>query len=827
MKFTRRDFIKRTAIVGAALTLPWKFPRSAYAANVSPYLTKWIQPLRGLGPTGIPLLTSVPDPVLPNTLFYDVVVGEFQDTLHPQLGGPTTLWGYWDGAVKNPVKHHLGGLIVAQRGTASRLRFTNKLPEDPIIPVDASNFFPDAASHKNKIATHLHGGFIPWICDGGPYDWFTPQGISGPSFLNGPRGVLDNIKKDKMKPGQADYFYPNDQSYRLMWYHDHAHDLTRLNAYAGIATGYLMLDGINDMYVQSGKIPGLPSTIPLIFQDKSFVNATTHSSDPTWYDIMKPAVRANGSLWYEHLYNPADLQIPNGQSLPDPSCVPEFFGDTMLANGTVYPLCTVEAKRYRFMLLNACNARIMNLNLFKANKANPDGIDLNAAGTFPTNPAGPKMIQVANEAGFLAREVVLVSPKPATVGPSGPTGNLILAPAERADLIIDFTGYAGQEFILYNDAAAPFPFGDSANDYYLGNPDSGQLVQPQPGTGPDTRQILRIKVIAATTNDPQPVGQILDPMLLDPAPLVPVAIIANIAYGAPATPVPPLPVPSGVPVRKLTLNEGYDAWGRLIQTLGTTSPTTGTNGDGYGMALDDPPTEVLQSGATEVWQLFNRTGDTHPIHFHLSNFQILSRANFDPANPTFVPIPGTERGPDRNELGWKETIRINPGEVVTVIAKFDLPAVPFDLPSSPRMDTIASSPNPGDLAGKAGQTLNEYVYHCHILEHEEHDMMRPLVTVGTPLAVTRLQEITLPRTGNATATFFVSGAAGPFTVSDGQQIIAPKKGNGPKSGPPLRPVLESYGFTVKVTKSTPPGDYAYTVADASGQSVTGVLSVSA
>ena len=821
IKFSRRDFIKRTAIVGAALSLPWTLTKSAYAANASPYLRKWIQALRGLGPTGIPLLTSVPDPVFPNTNFYNVIAGEFQDTLHPDLGGPTTLWGYWDGAVSNPVKHHLGGLIIAQRGTASRLRFTNTLPPDPIIPADSSNFFPDAASHKNKIAIHLHGGFIPWICDGGPYDWFTPEGVSGPSFINGPRGVLDNILRNRMKPGQADYFYPNDQSCRLMWYHDHAHDLTRTNAYAGLATGYLVLDGINNMYVNAGLIPGLASTIPLIFQDKTFVGPNTATTDPTWFSIMKPGVQTNGSLRYEHLYNPADLQIPDGLPLPDPSCVPEFFGDTMLANGTVYPYCEVQAKRYRFLLLNACNARVMNLNLFKANPGNPDGIDLNEAGTFPTNPPGPNMIQIGTEAGFLAREAVFVSPKP-FIAPDPntllppPSGNLFLAPAERADLIIDFSGYnVGDEFILYNDAAAPFPFGDPANDYYLGNPDPGQLVQPQPGTGPDTRQVLRIKVVASA-NDPQPAGPILDPMLMDPAPLVNVADVANIAYNDPNTPVPPLPVPIGATVRQLTLNEGWDAWGRLIQTLGTTQPTTGTNGAGYGMALEDPPTEgYLQSGATEVWQLFNLTGDTHPIHFHLINLQILSRASFDYMTPTFAPITGTERGPDRNELGWKETVRINPGEVITVIAKFDLPALPFQQPSSPRMDTIAVSPNPGALAGVEGP-YNEYVYHCHILEHEEHDMMRPLVTAGQPFEVTQVQEVTVPTRGSPqTVTFFVSGGKFPYLVTNVKVTSppTPRKIRFPLLGAGLLPVPTLRGFDVVVTTRTKPGIYEFTVQD--------------
>jgi spore coat protein A, manganese oxidase len=132
----------------------------------------------------------------------------------------------------------------------------------------------------------------------------------------------------------------------------------------------------------------------------------------------------------------------------------------------------------------------------------------------------------------------------------------------------------------------------------------------------------------------------------------------------------------------------------------------------YGRPYDAPTTEVVQNGSTEVWRIFNLTGDTHPMHFHLVNVQVISRQPFDAANyngtPTFT---GPARVPDPNEIGWKETVRMNPGECTTVIMKFDVPNVPYDVPVSPRTGGF------------------EYVWHCHILEHEEHDMMRPLVVM--------------------------------------------------------------------------------------------------
>ena len=147
---------------------------------------------------------------------------------------------------------------MAQKGQPVQITFTNKLVDkkgkalhNP-LPVDVSSFFPDA-NPSNRTAVHLHGGLVPWISDGGPYDWWDPFGNHGPSFLN--NLVLNPLAK----PGQAEYYYPNDQSARLLWYHDHAHDLTRLNAYAGVASGYLIIDAVEQGLINKGILPTLPA----------------------------------------------------------------------------------------------------------------------------------------------------------------------------------------------------------------------------------------------------------------------------------------------------------------------------------------------------------------------------------------------------------------------------------------------------------------------------------------------------------------------------------------------------------------------------------------
>src|ERR1044071_156601 len=117
---TRRQFIKTVGAVGAGLALPWRFGTySLQAAANSSNLRKWIQPLRALGPAGIPVAAGVRDPFFADTTYYQITAGEFLDQLHPDLG-PTRLWGYWD--TTNPVRRHLGGMLINRKDSSTRLR---------------------------------------------------------------------------------------------------------------------------------------------------------------------------------------------------------------------------------------------------------------------------------------------------------------------------------------------------------------------------------------------------------------------------------------------------------------------------------------------------------------------------------------------------------------------------------------------------------------------------------------------------------------------------------------------------------------------------------
>jgi spore coat protein A, manganese oxidase len=697
-QITRRRFLADTAAAGAALVVPWYADSEmAFAFSQSPALRKFVGPLRGIGPGGIPVAApdDFPAPVTGVT-HYSISMTQFEDQLHPDLG-PTTLWGYKPAVTlggENQPQRHLGGIIIAHHNEPLQITFTNALPARHIIPIDTSSNFPDARRHQNMTVTHVHGGFTAWTSDGIPTGWYTPDGEYGPSV---PLSIY-RILNPGLRPGQGEQYHTIKKTSRLAWYHDHAHDLTRTNVYAGLVSAFI----IRDEFESQLRHRGLPDflenggyEIPILIQDKIFVGDDIGTSDPTWPQGLPDTP---GSLWYAHTYDPARSTLTGSQSqLPDPSVSREFFGDTMLANGTVFPEATVEARRYRLRVLNACNARFLNLQLY-VDDGSPDGITLDPASLAPANQKGPDFLVLGNEGGLLPYPVHVPSNIPFNANTLA--GSLITSPAERWDMVVDFSGRAGQKVILYNDAPAPFPRGNPLNDYFPGAPNNPTVTDP--GYGPDTRQIMRFNVVPATSRDRR--------LRITPA--------TDLRAGNDPLPLPlgETALPPGVPVRRLTLNETADGYGRLIQTIGTDVPPHSVS-QGFGRAFMAPATEVVTDGSSEVWQIMNLTADTHPIHFHFVNVQIISRQPFNAANykggaPTFT---GAARPPDDYERGWKDTVRMNTGEVTSIFITFNSLSVPFPVPSSPRTGG------------------HEYAWHCHILEHEEHDMMRPLVLKEAPV----------------------------------------------------------------------------------------------
>jgi spore coat protein A, manganese oxidase len=703
---SRRDFIKTTAIAGAGLAL---CRGSAWAFGQTPAgLSKFIQALPGLGPNGIPVAT-------PNTTrypgadFYQIEVGQYQQQFHPDLP-PSTLRGYADtafGLLPNgrPNHRYLGGVIVAKNGRPVWLNIKNNLPDGPHpLPVDPTIMGVMNGQNDNRICTHLHGGFVPWTSDGGPFVWVDPHGNVGPSFVPSVNGTG--------VPGEIQLYYPNQQSNRLMWYHDHTFGITRLNAYVGIASAYLLVDDYEQGLVSQGILPA--NQIPLVIQDKSFVSNAAVRSGYIWGKV--------GDLWYPYLYETAQssptTDNPTGRwnygpfvqppaqgvitPLPIPAEIPEYFSDTIVVNGAAWPYLEVQPRHYRFRILNGSQARFYNLQLYYEG----------APGEADLSRPGPRIIQIGSEGGFLPNPVALNDP-PQPIAFDPVTGNatnytLLLASAERADIIIDFSNApVGSRLMLYSDAPAPFPGGDPRNDYFTGDPDQtafGGAPTTAPGVGPNTRTLLQFRV-TPLVGAPDPASMsLLESLAVNqtPSTILSTDIAANLSL-------------KNAKVRDLTLNEDFDEYGRLMQRLGT-GASPGLNNQGlptWGRNYTDPATETPKAGTTEIWRIFNLTGDTHPVHFHLVNVQVLARQPFDVnyfmARKGAVRFTGPARPADANELGNKETVRMNPMECTTVVMKFELPVTPFVVPQSPRTGGY------------------EYVWHCHILEHEEHDMMRPLI----------------------------------------------------------------------------------------------------
>jgi FtsP/CotA-like multicopper oxidase with cupredoxin domain len=893
-------------------------------------LRKFVDSLPGVGAANannlgqyIPLAT--PDTTTyPGSDYYQLGIVQYTEKVHTDLPKATKFRGYRDLGGGQPA-HYLGPLIVAQRDRPVRVKFTNQLPTGAagnlFIPVDGTlmgaGMGPDGMTEysQNRTSIHLHGTFSPWISDGTPHQWFTPaaemnmykQGVS-----------LRNVP-DMPDPGDGSntLYWTNQQSNRLMFYHDHALGITRLNVYAGMAAGYLIHDPVEDNLINTGVIPNNGGGvynwgIPLVIQDKSFVPQDIAVQDSKWL----AAWGTYGDLWFPHVYqpnqNPTDpsglnpmgrwdfgpwtqpnLMAPEpppmgaatgykalpGTTLDNPegyntSVVPESFMDTMMVNGTAYPYLNVQPTAYRFRILNACNDRFLNLQLYLdasgggsgatatavidpvfgvvtavnvtnggAGYTQSPGIIFSGGGGFgawatanvvggavtsitvnnsgryytsaptvtigaktevkmtpaiwrpgiPEGPypevplyptdnrdggvpdpafAGPKFIQIGSEGGFLPGVYVVPNQPVAydTDKMSATFGNvketaLFLGPAERADVIVDFSGVApGTNVILYNDAPAPVPANAARYDYFSGNPDQtemGGALQTLPGLGPNTRTIMQFRVAGAATpafnlaqleaalppayvaSQPPPIV----PQPYFPAPYQAATETLGRINDTEMTYTPyQWPFPKTEQCKMKAITEIFESYGRMNALLGyetydqTTAPF---RQNGVGLAYINPPSDNLTPGQPQIWKLTHNGVDTHAIHFHLVNVQLINRVGWDNA----------VKPPDPNERGWKETIRMNPLETVYFAMKAEYPRVPFNIPTSIRLlnptmplgstegfvnfdpktgNPVEIGPLETPITNQIYNFGNEFVWHCHLLGHEENDMMRPLCMYNVP-----------------------------------------------------------------------------------------------
>jgi spore coat protein A, manganese oxidase len=764
---TRRTFLQLGAAVGLGGFIRWQLdPTSGYLYGATQAFASVEAPQIPLASTRIPRFVETLPTFLGRRVSdtsIQVRMSEFQqkvlpDQMYAHLAKPfqdgTYLWGFGiksgdDGGDGEDEEFEHGNAaswpgrtIVAQQGSPTTVTYRNNLSARAALlkylTIDQTIHWANPLHQPGGLepfegaiptVVHLHGGEVPSGSDGAPEAWFTRAGQHGAGYLTS-RSTARNA---------AVYRYPNDQPATALWLHDHALGVTRTNVYSGLAGFYLVRDRFD-----TGRLDnplGLPAgkfEVELLIQDRQF--------------------DTNGQLLFpDSTANPSLVDGPPGSPLVHPFWIPEFFGDAMVVNGRTWPRLQVEPRRYRFRILNASNARFLRMGLAEAD----------------TSALGPPMWQIGTDGGLMDRPMKFEG---RTEPPNQRGGTrLFIGPGERADIIVDFATFARKALILTNDAQVPF---DSGAPLSPGDP-SREIIQfsvakPQPG--PDL------------TFDPNTGGALRGGPNQDAI----IVRLANPTSGTLGTGVQPSVKrqlilfesdvrdlegfqvgPTRHAVEHFINNTGWSG----LQPVTPDQPVPGSQRDAFGQGLW--MTELPRVGATEVWEILNLTQDAHPIHLHLVQFQVLNRqavavdqrgipaylaayatqfkggtfigvrpdgtrgpVDFPPGkiipgygppnrsdipnadgalggNPAFRPfVVGPPLPPPPNEYGWKDTVKAFPRFVTRFVVRWAPTSTPL------------ADVHPGDNRYSFDPTQGPgYTLHCHMLDHEDNEMMRPYLPV--------------------------------------------------------------------------------------------------
>ncbi|RMH83431.1 bilirubin oxidase [Pseudomonas sp. AOB-7] len=675
--FTRRTFLKYTG--GTVLTL---FAVNRFGVPVA------IAQIPGgsLDPALVakfqtPLLIP---PVMPKAArfiqmggkrvdYYEVALRQFSQQILPAGLPATKVWGY--GAVaaagrRGLLLHNAPSLTIeASWNTPVRVKWINDLKDDAgnflphLLPVDPTlhwanppggsagrdtrpSFGSTPAPYTGPVpmVTHVHGAVgVGDESDGYAEAWYLPDASDIPAdYAREGRWYQFFAGKAQQKfgatwgPGFATCQYPNLNRASTLWYHDHSLGMTRLNVYAGPAGFYIIRGGpAGDAALLDTRF-GTPALLPgpAPRENDKFPPNKTYYEIPL--AIQDRSFNADGSLFYPD--SRAFFDEIAGPFIPDsdiaPLWNPEFFGNMLMVNGSTWPFHTVEQVRYRLRLLNGCQSRFLIL-------------DFNAI-------PGVEVWQIGNEGGFLAAPVNLTADH----------GNrLLMGLAERVDLIVDFSQVPPGNYVLANVGPdEPFGGGEPDVDFDIADPDS-------------TGQIMQLRVVPALAVDPSTPPQFLQ---------------------LPAI----MPLPEASVTRPLVLLEEMSAFfadAPAEALLGTLAGDPGEAPAAWNKRLwMEPVSENPALGATEVWELYNATGDAHPMHIHEVAFEVIDRQDIfvDEQAETIQLAPGSLPTPAEPwETGFKDTVIAYPGQVTRLRAQFNTPG--------------------------------QFVWHCHIVEHEDNEMMRP------------------------------------------------------------------------------------------------------
>ncbi|MFL6118738.1 multicopper oxidase family protein [Actinophytocola sp.] len=581
---------------GAAATVEGQPPQAA-APNFG--LTKFLDALR------------VPPVMRANSRRYrdelTITMTNTRARLHSQLP-ETPLWTYSG--------HFPGPTIEVRGGRRLRVAWTNELRDTvPLVAVRAPYAQPTPANVPGYRAPD--GGLPPGVelVDGvADLPPWTVVHLHGALTNGGSDGWAHN----GMSPGSTQLTeYPNRQAATALWYHDHAMAVTRFNVHAGLAGLYLIRDDEEDRL----RLPRGDHEIPLIITDRNL------DTDPATGALT-------GNLLFKFQYLPA-----SGTSAP-------VTGPFTLVNGVIWPHLDVDARWYRFRVLNAANSRFFRLDLVdEAGTVHNDAVRI-----------------VGTDAGLL--------PAPAAV----PAGGLTLTPAERVDLLIDFSRFTGQRLRLVNTGASVEPDIMEFRVESRGRHDSF--------TPPARLSTSYVRATVPADHDE--------------------VFVATTPAGVAGRPHPEM-----WELKEITEPEELPTHFPEEGVIQVTEPDTGQVRTFRKIArlFDDTTTIFVDRGRWVVWNLIQLGGAPHPMHIHMARFQLLTRRKFADlkafdiaAGGTTRPLPAPGDGSpiERYEEGWKDTFNVWSGEWIRVAGQFE---------------------------GATG----EYMYHCHILDHEDEGMMRPFV----------------------------------------------------------------------------------------------------
>ena len=691
---SRRVFLKYTGATTLTLYAAGRFGLRQAIAEAIPGGTldpsavpKFVTAL--LVPPVMPRSATIPVQGGRNADYYEISMRQFSQQILPAGFEATTVWGYGAVSAMKPnglLLHNAPSLTIEARwNTPVRVKWINELVDAQghyrphLLPVDPTLHWanpPGGALHRDErptfsetpgpytgpvpIVTHVHGAArIGDESDGYAEAWYLPDAANVPDGFASVGTWYDFFREkaatkgfvapgtQAWEPGSAVFQYPNNQRASTLWYHDHALGMTRLNVYAGPAGFFILRGGpAGDDAVldaRDGSRASLPGPAPR--ENDRFPPNKPYREIPV--AIQDRSFNTDGSLFYPdsrnffdgitgpYLPNGAHGHVEHGGGF-SPIWNPEFFGNMLMVNGKTWPFLNVERRRYRLRFLNGCQSRFLIL-------------------AFSGIP-GVEAWQIGNEGGFIAAPVNLGA---------GLQNRLLLSPAERADVIVDFTGVPEGEYVLRNlGPDEPFGGGVPDVDFPVADPES-------------TGQVLQFRVVAAQSVDDTTPPQYLQLPSLEP-------------------------LPEAVRTRQLALieemGEGYDAGGEEIE--GPLAAVLGVVHDGSPLPRlwDDAVTENPGLGETEIWELYNFTGDAHPMHVHETLFELLDRQNLvldaDSDSPvTPVQLEGEPIPPEPGERGFKDTVIAYPGQVTRIRARFESPG--------------------------------QFVWHCHIVEHEDNEMMRP------------------------------------------------------------------------------------------------------